>query len=506
MIQIQNTVIRKQKNFWNQCLFHPTDAIEDPWGKRILDRMAVDGAIRTVRIYTMFEDIVYTDENGNLCYDFRLSDLRLDYMVEKGYTLLLAYAGMPDCIAASHANKTSVSKNKTRYKGKLWNTSAPKDYALWEEICYVYTRHIVERYGIETVSNWRLQCFNEPDIPQFFLSEYPAAKEYTMQYRLPAYCRLYEAFERGIRRVSDRLQIGGPALAVYNDFLGGWLDYVREKGLKLDFISVHNYGTHPELLNSGRRPICVQNNTDNHRASEETVRAHGFSDLPLLVDEWGFSSAGFFNKDECPALMARETEQFSAYFVRLIHDFIASDFHADMLCICLSGQHEMTEDFSGFRNFFTLNFIAKPIYNAYILASRLEENLLSCIKPDDEKLVVIPTANDRGEYAVLLSCSGKHFEEDLPEVEETVAFAEDITGKTVTVWCIDRENTNPYRLYRKMGMTDPDEEQIQLLREEGRLKPIRRYTAAGDNTLTLHMTANAVFLITVTNEPVNKIL
>ncbi len=98
MIQIINNVLKKQNNFWNQCLFHPTDAIEYHWGRRILDKIAADGAIKTVRIYTMFEDIVYTDENSRLCYDFRLSDLRLDYMVEKGYPLPLTYAGMPDVL------------------------------------------------------------------------------------------------------------------------------------------------------------------------------------------------------------------------------------------------------------------------------------------------------------------------------------------------------------------------------------------------------------------------
>ena len=91
MIRIHNEVIRNQPNFWSNCLFHPTDAVEDPWGKRILDRMAEDGAIKTVRIYTMFEDIVYLDEEGKLQFDFRVSDLRLDYLMGKGYDLLLAY-------------------------------------------------------------------------------------------------------------------------------------------------------------------------------------------------------------------------------------------------------------------------------------------------------------------------------------------------------------------------------------------------------------------------------
>lgn len=495
MITIENTILKKQKNFWNSCLFHPTDAIEDPWGKRILDRISSDGAIRTVRIYTMFEDIVYTDENGMLCYDFRLSDLRIDYLIEKGFDLLLAYAGIPDCIASSNDDKTSNSKNKTRYKGKLWNASEPRDYTLWEEICYTYTKHLVERYGVETVSKWRLQCFNEPDIHNFFLSGYPSTLENTMKYRLPAYCRLYEAFAKGISCVSDKLQIGGPALAAYYEFLGGFLDYVKEHTLKLDFISVHNYGTHPNLLTSGKKPASVQNNIDIHRRALETVKEHGFGHLPMLVDEWGFSSCGFYNREECPAMMIRETEQFSAYFVKLIHDFISSDFHVDMLCICLSGQHEMTEDFSGFRNFFTMNFFAKPIYNAYILASRLYENLLP-YRCDTENVYVIPTRNEQNQYRILLAYSAEHFEETLSPVCETIALPPEARGKTVTLYRIDRNTTNPYRLYEKMGLTPAlTDEEIKLLREEGRLKPMDAQIAA--NTLALELSANSVCMIEI---------
>ena len=90
MIKIGKETVRQQENFWSNCLFHPTDAVEDPWGKRILDRMAEDRAIKTVRIYTMFEEIVYLDEEDRLQFDFRVSDLRLDYLLEQGYELLLA--------------------------------------------------------------------------------------------------------------------------------------------------------------------------------------------------------------------------------------------------------------------------------------------------------------------------------------------------------------------------------------------------------------------------------
>ena len=80
MITVGNNVIKNQKNFWNNCIFHPTDAVEDSWGKRILDRIAKDKSINKVRVYAMFEDIVYYDDEGKVAYDFRLSDLRLDYL------------------------------------------------------------------------------------------------------------------------------------------------------------------------------------------------------------------------------------------------------------------------------------------------------------------------------------------------------------------------------------------------------------------------------------------
>lgn len=491
MITIGNTIVRKQKNFWNNALFHPTDAVEDAWGKRILDRMAEDGSVQTVRIYAMLEDIVYMDENDRLQYDFRVNDLRLDYLIEKGYDVLLAYAGMPDCIAQSTANKTSVSKNKTRYKGKLFNTSPPRDYGLWEEICYEYTRHIVERYGIETVSGWHCQCFNEPDIPLFFRSDLP--KEAVSE-RLESYCEMYAAFERGVRRVSDRIRIGGPVIAYRLDFLGAFLDFVREKQLKLDYIPLHNYGTSPREMHEEGVRLSVENTMRKHRAEMEVIQAHGFGDTEIVIDEWGASSMGFFNREEAPELIFRETEVFSAYFAKLIYTFINAGYNVSKMMICLSGQHEMTEDFSGFRNFFTLHFIAKPIYNAYILASKLGENLLTA-EWENENVSVVPTRTDSGEYAVLLSYSGAYFEADLPAREETVAFAECVRDKTVTVWCIDRNTTNPYRLAQKLGIRTPAGPDLKRLREEGRLKPILRQK--GIDRLTLQLTANAVYLITV---------
>ena len=498
MVKIFNEVSKRQKNFWNGCIFHPTDAIEDPWGKRILDQIAEDKACHTVRIYTMLEDIVSLDKEGNLCFDFTLSDLRMDYLTEKGYGLLLAYGGMPDCIARDCNNKSSAAKGKTRYKGKMWNTSPPKAPELWEEICYQYTKHIVERYGVERVNGWHCQCFNEPDISTFFMGDEP----YDSPRRVEEYVAMYEGFVRGVRRAGTTMPVGGPTLAQSLFFLENFLKIVKERNLELNYLTMHFYGTDPAYLNTGDGGLSVWGNLDRQRPKMDIIKKCGFEDTPIIADEWGASSMGFFNKDECKFLMFRETEINAAYFVRFIYFLIRSELNIKKLLICLSGQHEMTEDFSGFRNFFTLNFIKKPIYNAYILASKLHENVLRCsadittrVPTDKDIVTVIPTKDDDGKYAVLLCYGEGNFLIPAEDKEETIEFEEDIVGKTVTIWCIDKDHTNPYRMAQRNGWKNLTAEQIEILREEGNMKPV--YTGKATGKIDLHLTAGATFLITI---------
>ena len=502
MIKIGNEVIKKQPKFWNHALFHPTDAIEDPWGKRILDRIAADGAIKTMRIYSMFEDIVYLGENGELCYDWRLSDLRIDYLLEKGYDLLIAYAGMPDCMAASNDFKMTAAKNKTRYKGKMWNSMPPRDYADWEEICYQYTKHLVERYGEETVATWHCHCHNEPD-GSFFMSNLPkmpmeGGDGEPLDIRAREYCKLYDAFVRGVRRASKGIRVGGPALASRSCFLDRFLAHVKETGVEMNYVALHTYGTYVRMLKEGERPLATENHFEYTIGPYmEVLRKYGFENTEMILDEWGASAQGFYNVEECPTFIFRENEVFSAYFAKLIYQLIESGINISKMMICLSGQHEMVTDFSGFRNFFTLNFITKPIYNAHLMTSKMGD-LLVRSEMDHENVFAVSTKNEAGAYATLVTYCSRHFDEDLPEIEETLSFSGDITGKRVTVWCIDKENTNPYRLYQKMGIEgEPNEEQLRILREEGRLKPQREFVAKAGEEITLRLTANATYLVTV---------
>lgn len=500
MIRIGKNVEKIQENFWNNALFHPTDAIEDPWGKRILDKIAEDRAVKTIRIYAMLEDIVYYDGEGRMSFDFRLNDLRLDYLVGLGYDLIIAYAGMPDCISRCTDFKSSNSNRATRYKGKMWNTYPPRDVKLWEDVCYEYSKHIIERYGIDVVSKWRMHCFNEPDASGFFLSDVPGDVEGTLR-RAEEYCKMYEAFEHGLRRAHEKLRIGGPAISCNLLFLKSFLQFVREKKLRLDYITLHNYGTTPKKMLDDGGKITVNAILNNQEKYLEIICDAGFKDTEIIVDEWGVASGGFRDIESCPPLIFRENEVFAAYYVKLVSEFIERGYKVSKLLICLSGQHEMRTDFTGFRGFFTLNFIKKPIYNVYVLAAKLYAGLVAA-KCDSEYISVIPTKDDRGNYAVLLSYSDEYFTEEIGNAVEKMTFDDDLSGGQVRMYCIDKNTTNPYRAYEKLGKKELSAEDVEILRREGELVPI--YEGEYKGELALSLTPNSTYLVITTIESRNS--
>lgn len=493
MIRINaNHVLKQQHNFWNHVHFHPTDAIEDDWGRNILDQVAADGVAKTVRMYAMLEDIVSMDAQGNLQYDYTQCDTRIDYLLSKGFRLLLGYTYIPKCIAIDPNEGTSNAKNKLRYKGKTICASPPRDYGLWEEVCYQFTRHIVDRYGEEQVSQWYLQCFNEPDIGAFFM------KYETDPYvRVGEYLKLYRGFSNAICRVSKKLKAGGPAMAHNPVFLMEFLRAVKAEGLKFDYFCGHSYGVAPQTLESGASRLHVINNVRKIDAYFRILKAMGMEDTELVIDEWGASTMGFFNREECELLMFREDSRFAAYFGKLITCLVFGVLDVSMLMICLSGQHEMETDFSGFRGFFTLNGFKKPIYNAYVLAGKLHENILASENPI-ANVEILPTADDHGNVSVMLSYASEYYDRQLPDMKQTLHF-EGLQGNyRVTTWCIDENHTNPYTRMLREGMVEEalTPEQIAILKDEGCLKPVSYdITADSAAAVQLHFTNNACILV-----------
>ena len=94
-----------------------------------------------------------------------------------------------------------------------------------------------------------------------------------------------------------------------------------------------------------------------------------------------------------------------------------------------------------------------------------------------------------------MSYSSECFSEEISTIVENITFAENIKDKQVTIWCIDKETTNPYRLCEKLKINNPNMEEISMLQEEGKLKPV--FLQSGAEKISLKFSPNSTYLITI---------
>ena len=230
-------------------------------------------------------------------------------------------------------------------------------------------------------------------------------------------------------------------------FFKSFLRFVRKSGVKLDFISLHNYsGCTPQKLMDGDT-LSVERAVALTESYVEAIREAGLSDKKLVIDEWGASACGFCDIDTTPKLIFRETEVFSAFYARLVARYIELGVPIDRMLICLSGQHEMEIEFGGFRGLLTKSGYPKPIFNAYSLASRLGERLLRFECGDNDCLKVIPTRHESGALAILAVYSSDTFDEDLPDARVRIFGLE---KGNYRVFKIDKENSNGYAAFKAL--------------------------------------------------------
>ncbi len=497
MIKVNaNKKVKKVHNFWNNIHFHPTDAIEDDWGQVILNKVSADRVADTVRMHVMLEDIVSRNGDGGFAYDYTLIDQRLDFLLSRGFTPTLCFFAIPPCIAedpegwgASHATAA------TRYKGKRICASPPKDYADWQENCKEVACHLIDRYGIDQVKTWELQCYNEPDMPGFFLPDAGERRDpVAVEQRMNAYIRLYAAFAAGMDEADPRLRIGGPCLASDLKFLEGFLSYLKKTGTHADFISVHRYGGRPVAIQSGKMRLSAKSVPERLTEYTNLIRKYFPNEKDIIMDEWGMMSQGFRNRHDFPALTVRETSAYAAYMGKMITEMI----HTVMpkkLIICLSGQHEMTEEFTGYRGFFTLNGIPKPIYHAFRLCRHLGEQTVEAASDNGD--VSVLATNDDGMIAILIAYAQENFNEEYPDLKDTLSIEGLYGDYTVTVSKVDRDHACPYTTFIREQMPDiPTEEQRTRLMELAQVQPESfAVTADGAATIPIECTTNALILI-----------
>ena len=103
----------------------------------------------------------------------------------------------------------------------------PTDMAVWGRILGDYARHARAGGPLQTVGHH--EVYNEPDNGDFL---HAAESDYLA---------MYDASARSLRAADPDGEIGGPALAFTDAWIGPFLDGVLGRGLPLDFFSFHFY-------------------------------------------------------------------------------------------------------------------------------------------------------------------------------------------------------------------------------------------------------------------------
>lgn len=221
---LTNKTCGKINQYWTKCVGsgHAAMALREDWRKQL--KMCCDEfGFEYVRFHGLLNDdmsVCIRNDDGSLAYSFFNVDSIFDYLLDIGMKPFIELSFMPSALA-------SGAKTVFHYQG---NITPPKSYDEWAELIEALARHLVDRYGVNEVSQWFFEVWNEPNLDIFWAG--------TME----EYFQLYKYAASAIKRVDSRLAVGGPSTAI-----DAWIPELREfcsdHQIPLDFISTHHYPT-----------------------------------------------------------------------------------------------------------------------------------------------------------------------------------------------------------------------------------------------------------------------
>ena len=234
---------------------------------------------RYVRFHAIFHDengVYDEDDGGKPIYNFSYVDQIYDGLLENHVRPFVELSFMPRKLAAQPIFQSFW------YKPIV---SPPKDWKKWDDLIAHFGQHLVNRYGIDEVSHWYFEVWNEPNL-DFWAGE---PKDQT-------YYQLYDATASTLKQVDRRLLVGGPATA-QAAWVDRFIDHAVKNNVPLDFVSTHVYandssedvfGTHEKIPRT--QMVCRA-----ARKVHDQVAASPRPNLPII---WSEYNASYKNETE----------------------------------------------------------------------------------------------------------------------------------------------------------------------------------------------------------------
>lgn len=316
-----------------------------------------------VRFHGILDDEngVYTeDAQGNPVYNFSYVDHIYDGLLAEGVRPYVEISFMPKALA----------KNLD-YQGFWYKpvVSPPKSYAKWDALITAFAQHLVKRYGIDEVSKWYFEVWNEPNLD--FWAGVP--KEQT-------YFELYDHTARALKAVSPRIRVGGPATA-QAAWVGDMIAHATKDHVPLDFVSSHAYGNDTsENIFHDNRPIAPHQMVcaaveKVHKEILASARPH----IPLI---WSEFNASYSNEQEIEDSIymgpwLADTIRKCAGMAQMMSYWTFSDVFEE--------QGVVKTPFYGGFGIIAEDDIPKPAFNAFAMLHHLGDQRIH--EPEDNVLV-----------------------------------------------------------------------------------------------------------------------
>ena len=423
---------------------------------------------RYVRFHGILGDEVgvYTeDEHGNPVYNFSYVDQIYDGLLQNEVRPLVEISFMPKKLAFN-----PDALHPFWYKP---NVSPPKSMERWDDLMTHFAQHLVDRYGIDEVSTWYFEVWNEPNID--FWGGIP---------RQASYFKLYDHTARDIKHVSPRLRVGGPATAAAS-WVPAFLAHTAANHVPVDFVSTHGYaddtvenlfGTDETIPRDDR--VCravlkVRNQID----------ASPTPHLPLLWTEWNVIGQN----------NARDTT-----FVgpALANSVRACDGNVAALSFwtfddVFEEGGVIDKPFAGHFGLIAKGGINKPSYYAYGLLHQLGDKRIA----NTSKNLIVTKTSDGGLAIAAwnLVDPGQH---GSPQTLDLALHGVPANAR-VTIQRVDDDHGNVLPRYAAMGSpVDPTPAQVVKLNSETALGAPSE-ARLHDGRLTLQLSPNALLLIKV---------
>lgn len=414
-------------------------------------------AMKYVRFHAIFQDEVGVydeDAQGKPVLNFSYVDQIYDGLLANGVRPFVELSFMP---------KKLASKDSLHAFWYKQNVSPPKDYAKWDQLITGFTKHLVDRYGLDEVSQWYFEVWNEPNIDFW-----------TGDPRQQTYFELYDHTARAIKGVSPQLRVGGPATAQ-----AAWADvFIRhcvENKVPVDFVSTHVYGndksedifgTHEEIPRD--KMVCRA-----VKKVHDQIKASTMPSLPLI---WSEFNASYSNETE-----VTDSTYMGPWLADTIRqcDGLVDEMSYWTFSDVFEEQGVVKTPFYGGYGLIAEDGLPKPAFNAFLLLHRLGEQRLEVAS--DSMLV---TKRPDGGLAVAawnLSPSGAGRSRRV-----TIKIDHEAATK-VQVTRLDPAHGDIRTAYAAMGSPRyPTEEQLKKLRSASALPaPDTREVKNGSVTLDI---------------------